>query len=95
MYWNVFVFAPILVLQFKGQNIAVNTLWPKTAIYTAATAMLAGSADAAMSNSRSPAIMADAAYAILTKPLSFTGNFCIDEEVLRAEGTVCDRLFFC
>ncbi|XP_022699011.1 hydroxysteroid dehydrogenase-like protein 2 [Varroa jacobsoni] len=72
--------------EFKGQNIAVNTLWPKTAIYTAATAMLAGSADAAMSNSRSPAIMADAAYAILTKPLSFTGNFCIDEEVLRAEG---------
>jgi citronellol/citronellal dehydrogenase len=37
--------------------------------------------------SRKPEIMADAAYAILTKPsLEFTGNFCIDDEVLKAEG---------
>ncbi|OQR67772.1 hydroxysteroid dehydrogenase protein 2-like [Tropilaelaps mercedesae] len=74
------------VLQFKNQNIAVNTLWPKTSIYTAATAMLAGDPEVAQANSRRPTIMADAAYAILNKPQSFTGNFCIDEEILRGEG---------
>ena len=40
-----------------------------------------------MKASRTPEIMADAAHAILTKPSrSFTGNFCVDEDVLRAEG---------
>jgi len=72
--------------ELKTENIAVNTVWPKTSIYTAATAMLAGDADTAMSASRKPDIMADAAYAILCKPTTFTGNFCIDEAVLKDEG---------
>ena len=86
MYIRVIINCSSQHSQLKKDNIAVNTLWPKTSIYTAATAMLAGDADTAMANSRKPSIMADAAYAILTKPNSFTGNFCIDEEVLRGEG---------
>jgi citronellol/citronellal dehydrogenase len=69
--------------EFKGK-VAVNALWPKTTIATAAVNMLGG--DELMKASRSPAIMADAAYTILTKPLTFTGNFCIDEQVLRDAG---------
>ncbi len=72
--------------EFAGDGIAVNSLWPLTAIDTAAVRnLLGGAAVAAMS--RSPAIMADAAHAVLTKPArDVTGNFFIDEEVLRAEG---------
>src|SRR5690606_23192547 len=72
--------------EFATDGIAVNSLWPLTAIDTAAVRnLLGGEAVAAMS--RSPAIMADAAHAILTRPArETTGNFFIDEEVLRAEG---------
>ena len=72
--------------EFARDGIAVNSLWPLTAIDTAAVRnLLGGEAVAAMS--RSPAIMADAAHAILTRPSrETTGNFFIDEEVLRAEG---------
>ena len=72
--------------EFAKDGIAVNSLWPLTAIDTAAVRnLLGGETVAAMS--RSPAIMADAAHAILTKPSrEVTGNFFIDEEVLRAEG---------
>ncbi|MCO5147170.1 MAG: NAD(P)-dependent oxidoreductase [Aquamicrobium sp.] len=72
--------------EFAKDGIAVNSLWPLTAIDTAAVRnLLGGETVAAMS--RSPAIMADAAHAILTKPSrETTGNFFIDEEVLRAEG---------
>ena len=72
--------------EFAKDGIAVNSLWPLTAIDTAAVRnLLGGETVAAMS--RSPAIMADAAHAILTKPSrAVTGNFFIDEEVLRAEG---------
>ena len=72
--------------EFRSENIAVNTIWPKTMIATAATEMLAGDEQTSKEQSRSPAIMADAVYAILCRPNSFTGNFCIDEEVLRQEG---------
>ncbi|MBI4816870.1 MAG: NAD(P)-dependent oxidoreductase [Deltaproteobacteria bacterium] len=66
-------------------GIAVNALWPKTTIATAAIDMLGG--ESMMRHSRKPEIMADAAVAILTRPSrSCTGNFFIDEEVLRAEG---------
>jgi len=67
-------------------GIAVNSLWPLTAIDTAAVRnLLGGSAVAAMC--RSPAIVADAAWAILNRPSrETTGNFFIDEEVLRDEG---------
>ncbi|XP_022664417.1 hydroxysteroid dehydrogenase-like protein 2 isoform X2 [Varroa destructor] len=72
--------------EFRGY-VAVNTLWPKTMIHTAASKLLAGGdSHTSQALSRRPTIMADAAYAILCKPMDFTGNFCIDEEVLRNEG---------
>ncbi len=72
--------------EFAPAGIAVNSLWPLTAIDTAAVRnLLGGETVAAMS--RSPEIMADAAHAILTRSSrEATGNFYIDEEVLRAEG---------
>ncbi len=69
--------------EFKGK-VAVNALWPRTTIATAAVNMLGG--DEMMKASRTPAIMADAAYAIFCKGLEFTGNFCIDDETVRAAG---------
>ncbi|KAE8632245.1 hypothetical protein XENTR_v10001487 [Xenopus tropicalis] len=69
--------------EYKGE-IAVNALWPKTAIHTAAMDMLGGSG--VDKQCRTPDIMADAAYAILSKPKDFTGNFVIDEELLKHEG---------
>lgn len=72
--------------EFADDGIAVNSLWPITAIDTAAVRNLLGGASVA-AMSRSPEIMADAAYAILTRPSrEATGNFYIDEEVLREEG---------
>ncbi len=72
--------------EFAGDGIAVNSLWPLTAIDTAAVRNLLGGASVA-AQSRSPAIVADAAYAIFNQPSrEATGNFYIDEEVLRAEG---------
>uniref|UniRef100_A0A8C2IK50 Hydroxysteroid dehydrogenase-like protein 2 n=1 Tax=Cyprinus carpio TaxID=7962 RepID=A0A8C2IK50_CYPCA len=69
--------------EFKG-SIAVNALWPKTAIQTAAMDMLGGSGIG--KQCRKVEIMADAAYAILKKPTSFTGQFVIDEDILKTEG---------
>ncbi|XP_065513407.1 hydroxysteroid dehydrogenase-like protein 2 [Caloenas nicobarica] len=69
--------------EFKGE-VAVNALWPKTAIHTAAMDMLGGSG--VEKQCRKTDILADAAYCILTKPKSFTGNFIIDEDLLREEG---------
>jgi citronellol/citronellal dehydrogenase len=72
--------------EFKEQGIAFNALWPRTTIATAAVNNLLGG-DALMRTSRTPEIMADAAHSILTKPSrSCTGNFFIDEDMLRAEG---------
>ena len=72
--------------EFRKDGIAFNTLWPRTTIATAAVKNLLGG-DQVMAGSRSPEIMADAAYEILTKPSrEFTGNFCIDDEVLAAAG---------
>ncbi|XP_028142544.1 hydroxysteroid dehydrogenase-like protein 2 isoform X1 [Diabrotica virgifera virgifera] len=72
--------------EFRPYNIAVNALWPRTAIDTAAMQMLSGK-EASAQYSRKPEIMADSAYAILVKdPKSFTGNFCIDDEVLKQSG---------
>lgn len=71
--------------EFRERGIAVNALWPRTTIATAAVNMLGG--DQLMRHSRKPEIMADAAHAILVKPSrEFTGNFCVDDEVLEAEG---------
>ena len=69
--------------EFEGK-VAVNALWPRTTIATAAVNMLGG--DELMRASRKPDIMADAAHAIFLKGKDFTGNFCIDDEVMRAAG---------
>lgn len=72
-----------LAAELSG-SVGVNSLWPKTAIWTAAMNMLGG--DESRKGSRKPSIMADAAYAIACRDKSFSGNFYIDEEVLKEEG---------
>ncbi|XP_072848108.1 hydroxysteroid dehydrogenase-like protein 2 [Pogona vitticeps] len=69
--------------EFKGE-VAVNALWPQTAIYTSAMDMLGGAG--VEKQCRKTDILADAAYCILTKPKNYTGNFVIDEKLLREEG---------
>ncbi len=72
--------------QLSGAGVAVNSLWPETAIATAAVANLLGG-EAALRRSRKPEIVADAAHAILTRPArQCTGNFFIDSLVLGEEG---------
>lgn len=78
-----------LAEELKDRTIAANSLWPRTMIATAAVQNLLGG-DEAMNQSRTPAIIADAAYAILNRPAAeATGNFYIDDEVL-AEGGITD-----
>jgi citronellol/citronellal dehydrogenase len=68
--------------RYKEDGIAFNSLWPRTLIATAAVEFIVGGEEA-MKRSRTPAIMADAAYEILTRDSrEFTGNFCIDDEIL-------------
>ncbi len=75
-----------LAEELRDRGIAANSLWPRTLIATAAVQNLLGG-DAAMRASRSPEIVADAAYVILTRdPRECTGNFFIDDEVLREAG---------
>lgn len=72
--------------ELKKYDIAVNALWPQTTIATAAVKYALGG-DAMMQSSRIPAIMADAAFSILSQESkSCTGNFFIDEDVLRKDG---------
>ncbi|HVV93896.1 MAG TPA: NAD(P)-dependent oxidoreductase [Hyphomicrobiales bacterium] len=72
--------------ELRPRGIAVNTLWPRTVIATAAVQNLLGG-DAAMRASRTPEILADAAYRIFLKPSrEFSGNFLIDDSFLAAEG---------
>jgi citronellol/citronellal dehydrogenase len=72
--------------ELRAKKIAVNALWPKTVIATAAVQNLLGG-DATVAGSRKPDIMADAAHWILTqKSGDLTGNFFVDEEVLRKAG---------
>ena len=75
--------------EFRPYGIAVNALWPRTVIQTAALQMIPG---VQPEHCRRPEIMADAAHVILTMPAAVTGNFFIDEEVLaRAGVTDLDR----
>ena len=68
--------------RYKEDGIAFNSLWPRTLIATAAVEFIVGGEEA-MKRSRTPAIMADAAYEVLTRDSrEFTGNFCIDDEIL-------------
>ena len=72
--------------EFKEQGVAVNALWPRTAIATAAVKNVLGG-DEMSKISRTPEIMADAAYVILTKnSTEFSGNFCIDDNLLAENG---------
>ncbi len=72
--------------ELKGDKIAVNGLWPRTAIATAAIKNILGGEEL-MSISRTPEIMADAAYEIFNQnPETFSGNFCIDDLVLFEAG---------
>jgi len=72
--------------EFRPDGIAVNALWPRTVIGTAALAMLPGASEH-LDRTRKPEIVADAAHAILVRDArSTTGRFFIDEEVLREAG---------
>ena len=72
--------------EFRSQGVAVNALWPRTTIATAAIQNLLGG-DAMMRSSRKPSIMADAAHAILCRPArDCTGNYFIDDDVLAQSG---------
>ena len=74
--------------ELRPQGIAVNAVWPRTVIATAALQVaMAGFPAELRRRARTPQIVADAAHAILTRTSrEFTGNFCIDEEVLRSVG---------
>jgi citronellol/citronellal dehydrogenase len=73
-----------MAAEFAQQGVAVNSLWPRTTIATAAVEVFF---PVALASSRKPEIMADAAYAILVRDSrTTTGNFFIDEDVLRSEG---------
>uniref|UniRef100_A0A8D8T4W3 Hydroxysteroid dehydrogenase-like protein 2 n=1 Tax=Cacopsylla melanoneura TaxID=428564 RepID=A0A8D8T4W3_9HEMI len=72
--------------ELKEENISVNALWPRTAIYTAAIEMITGGSPDAKATARKPEIMADAAYYILSSdPPSLTGKFLIDDDILRSQ----------
>lgn len=79
--------------EFKPFGIAVNALWPRTAIATVAMDMIGGGPDIRR-QCRSVDIMADAAHTILTKnSATWTGHFFVDDDVLRAEGVTDFRQY--
>ena len=72
--------------EFREQGVAVNALWPRTAIATAAISNILGD-EAMLRRTRRPEIMADAAHAILVRnSRSCTGNFFVDDDVLAEAG---------
>jgi citronellol/citronellal dehydrogenase len=72
--------------EFRADGIAVNALWPRTVIATAALAMIPGAREQ-LDRTRKPEIVADAAHAILTRDArTTTGRFFLDEDVLRQAG---------
>jgi citronellol/citronellal dehydrogenase len=78
----------LVVLGLAGElrgKVAVNALWPRTTIATAAIRNLLGG-DTMMKMSRKPEILADAAHRIFEKPVDFTGHFLIDDTFLAGEG---------
>jgi citronellol/citronellal dehydrogenase len=73
-----------LAAEFGPRGVAINALWPRTIIATDALNMIPG---IEIARCRKPDIVADAAHAVLVRPApGFSGNFLIDEEVLRAAG---------
>ena len=84
--YSMSIYAMAMAEEFRADGIAFNTLWPRTIIATAAVRNLLGG-EQAIGRSRTPEIVADAAYQILTRPSrSFTGQHCIDEAVLIEAG---------
>lgn len=84
--YNMSMIAYGLSAELKQYRIAANTLWPKTTIATAAVNNLLGG-EMLMKMSRTPAIVADAAWYILQQPADqYTGQFLIDEEVMASQG---------
>ncbi|GAA4652726.1 NAD(P)-dependent oxidoreductase [Kistimonas scapharcae] len=80
--------------EFRRYGIAVNALWPRTSIATAAVEKTGG--DAIMRRSRKPAIMADAGYEILsTQALAITGQTLLDEDLLRERGVTDFSQYAC
>ena len=81
-----------MAAEFRDEGIGINALWPRTVIATAALAMIPGATERT-AMMRRPEIVADAAYAILTRDArTTTGNFFLDDEVLAATGiTDLDR----
>jgi citronellol/citronellal dehydrogenase len=74
--------------EFREDGVAFNALWPRTLIATAAVRNLLGG-DEAMARSRRPELVADAAYAVVTRPSrECTGNLLLAEDVLREEGVI-------
>ena len=75
-----------LAEEFRREGIAVNALWPRTAIATAAVEFALGGGEM-LRRSRKPEIMADAAHAVFTQSArDLTGQFLVDDEVLSAQG---------
>jgi citronellol/citronellal dehydrogenase len=84
--YNMSMIAMGLAEELKKDRIAANTLWPRTTIATAAVQNLLGG-EMLMKMSRTPEILADAAYYILKRPSgTCTGNFFLDEAVMAEEG---------
>lgn len=71
--------------ELREAGIASNTLWPRTMVATAAVQNLLGG-DEAMARARKPEVYSDAAYAVLTKPSSYTGHTLLCEDVLLEAG---------
>jgi citronellol/citronellal dehydrogenase len=83
-----------LAEELRDDGIALNALWPRTVIWTAALDMLMGEAGEA--SSRTPEIMADAAYAIVTtEGLKLTGQALLDEKILRDRGVTDFEQYAC
>jgi NAD(P)-dependent dehydrogenase (short-subunit alcohol dehydrogenase family) len=80
--------------EMREAGIASNTLWPRTMVATAAVQNLLGG-DEAMARARKPEVYADAAYAVLTKPSSYTGHSLLCEDVLLEAGVTDLSVYDC
>ncbi len=80
--------------EMRAAGIASNTLWPRTMVATAAVQNLLGG-DESMKRSRKPEVYADAAYVILNKPASYTGNTLLCEDVLVESGVTDLSVYDC
>jgi NAD(P)-dependent dehydrogenase (short-subunit alcohol dehydrogenase family) len=83
-----------MAAEFRDRGISVNSLWPRTAIATAAISMLMG--EDSFAHCRKPEIVADAAYALFcTTPLEVTGQLLIDDDFLRTRGVTDFEPYAC